>query len=110
FTDAIVPELTVHAAVELTLAVEPSLYFAVAVNCCVCPDWMLMLAGDTATEDSVFVPPPELDVPEMPEHPIPAMVKAMVEAVKTEESKKPRVAFIYSLLIFGGITAYRTPL
>jgi hypothetical protein len=32
-TDAIDPELTVHVAVELTLAVEPSLYCAVAVNC-----------------------------------------------------------------------------
>jgi len=36
-TDAIDPESTVHAAVELTLAVEPSVYFAVAVNCSVCP-------------------------------------------------------------------------
>jgi hypothetical protein len=37
-TDAIDTEFTVHAAVELTLALEPSLYFAVAVNCSVCPD------------------------------------------------------------------------
>jgi len=97
-TDAIDPEAVVHAAVELTLAVEPSLYFAVAVNCCVWPVWMLALAGDTANEDNVFVPPWVPVVLEIPWHPIPAIVKARVEVVNTEESKKRRVAFIDSLL------------
>jgi len=32
-TEAIEDGFTVHVAVELTSAVEPSLYFAVAVNC-----------------------------------------------------------------------------
>ena len=33
FTDAIDVEFTLHVAVELTSAVEPSLYFALAANC-----------------------------------------------------------------------------
>lgn len=37
-TDAIDPEFTVQVADEFTLVVEPSVYVAVAVNCCVCPD------------------------------------------------------------------------
>lgn len=37
-TDAIDAGFTAHVTVELTLAVDPSLYFAVAVNCWVCPD------------------------------------------------------------------------
>jgi hypothetical protein len=91
-TDAIDPEFTVHVAVEFTLAVDPSVYVAVAMNCCVCPDLILAAAGDTPIDSSVFVPPEF--VPETPWHPIPAKVRARVEVVKTEESKKRRVAFI----------------
>ncbi|MGC1374076.1 MAG: hypothetical protein WA824_18215, partial [Candidatus Sulfotelmatobacter sp.] len=46
---------TAQVTVELTLAVEPSLYFAVAVNCCVAPIKMLAVAGDTVTAVNVFV-------------------------------------------------------
>jgi hypothetical protein len=99
FTDAIDPEFTVHAAVELTLALEPSVYFAVAVNCSVCPVWTLAVCGDTAIADRVFVPP-ELLVLETPPHPIPANVRARVEVVKTEVSTKRREAFIF-LLLYG---------
>jgi hypothetical protein len=44
----------VHVAEELMLAVEPSPYVAVAVNCCVPPATMLAVAGVTAMLDSVF--------------------------------------------------------
>lgn len=91
-TDAIDGALTVQVTVALTVAVEPSLYFAMAENCCVCPDWMLALAGDTASDDRVF--DPELEVLGMPWHPIATKVKAMAEIVKTDESKKRGVAFI----------------
>ena len=45
---------TVHVAEELMFAVEPSLYVAVAVNCCVAPTTMLAPVGVTAMEDSVL--------------------------------------------------------
>jgi hypothetical protein len=95
-TDAIEPEATLHVAVELTFAVEPSLYVAVAVNCCVCPDWRLTLAGDTAKDDNVF----ELAV--TPWQPIPAIVKATVEVVAIEKNTRRRVAFISSLHFYSG--------
>ncbi len=44
----------VQLAVELTFAVEPSLYVAVAVNCCVAPTATLAVAGDTVIAVSVF--------------------------------------------------------
>jgi hypothetical protein len=44
----------VQAAVEVTFAVDPSLYVAVAVNCCVAPAAMLGAAGVTAMEESDF--------------------------------------------------------
>jgi hypothetical protein len=40
----------VQVAVELTFAVEPSLYVAVAVNCWVAPTRIVALEGDTAME------------------------------------------------------------
>jgi len=46
--------MAAQVAEEVTSAVEPSLYFAVAVNCSVEPADMLALAGDTDTEVSVF--------------------------------------------------------
>jgi hypothetical protein len=98
-TDAIDAEFTVHVAAELTSAVEPSLYFAVAVNCSDSPDWTLAVAGVTASEERVFVPPElPLLLPETPWHAIPAIVKAIVEIVKTEKGKKRRFDFIHSLL------------
>lgn len=53
---------------------------------------MLAVAGVTTMDDSVLVPL-ELVVP-TPAHPIPANVKARVEAVRKEQSKKRRVSFI----------------
>jgi energy-converting hydrogenase Eha subunit E len=53
FTVATVGVATVQLAVELTLEVEPLLYVAVAVNCCVAPTGMLALGGATAIEVSV---------------------------------------------------------
>jgi hypothetical protein len=56
----------VQVAVEVTFAVEPSLYVAVAVNCCVAPAAMLPVAGETEMDVSVFpgdgseeFPPPQ---------------------------------------------------
>jgi hypothetical protein len=49
-------------------------------------------------EDNVFVPPEVPLVPDTPWHPMPARVKARVEIVRAEESKKRRRGFIYSLL------------
>jgi len=40
----------VHVTDEVTVAVVPSLYVAVALNCCVAPTAMLELAGDTAID------------------------------------------------------------
>jgi hypothetical protein len=55
FTVATAASAIVQVAVELMLAVEPSLYFPVAVNCCVPPIARLVLDGDTASDVSVFV-------------------------------------------------------
>jgi hypothetical protein len=46
---------TVQLAAPLTSAVEPSLYCAVAANCCDALTQMLALIGDTQTDVSVFV-------------------------------------------------------
>ena len=43
-----------HVADVVMFAVEPSLYLAVAVNCWVAPTAMVVVAGDTAMEVSVF--------------------------------------------------------
>ena len=45
----------VHVTDELTFAVEPSLYVAVAVNCWLAPGAKLALAGVTEIDVSVFV-------------------------------------------------------
>jgi len=58
---------------------------------------MLAVAGDTAIDDRVFVPPEPL-LADTPPHASPANVKAKVEAVKIEESTNRREAFICSLL------------
>lgn len=72
---------TAQLAVELTFAVEPSLYFAVAVNCCVLPIETLAVAGDTETAVKVF----EGGVVEfpMPWHPTPAIRMAREDGAKT---------------------------
>ena len=62
---------------------------------------MLAVAGDTVIDDSVFVPPEPLPALDTPPQASPAIVKASVEVVKTEESTKRREAFIYSLFILG---------
>ncbi|HUA91776.1 MAG TPA: hypothetical protein VL991_04370 [Terracidiphilus sp.] len=54
-----------QVAVEVTLAVEPSLYEAVAVNCAVAATAMLAVAGDTAMLLSVFEVEP-VPVPVVP--------------------------------------------
>ncbi|MGA8431287.1 MAG: hypothetical protein WB729_15810 [Candidatus Sulfotelmatobacter sp.] len=43
-----------HVAVELTFAVEPSLYFAVATNCSVAPAAIVAVPGVTETAVIVF--------------------------------------------------------
>lgn len=54
-----------HVTTDVSFALEPSLYVAVAVNCCVPPAWKLAVAGDMARLFSVFwlweVPVPEPD-------------------------------------------------
>jgi hypothetical protein len=52
----------VHVAVEVTTAVEPSLYVAVAVNCCVAPGEMLAVLGAIEIETSVFTAAPTVSV------------------------------------------------
>jgi hypothetical protein len=59
---------TVQLAVAVTSPVEPSLYFAVALNCCVAPIPTLVLDGDTETATAVFVAPADPDEP--PWHPV----------------------------------------
>lgn len=44
-TEATLVLAVTHVAFEVISAVEPSLYFAVAVNCCVPPTLMLAVAG-----------------------------------------------------------------
>jgi hypothetical protein len=56
----------VHATVDVTFAVEPSVYVAVAVNCCAAPAAMLAVAGVTAMEVTEFW----LPVNEPPLHPM----------------------------------------
>jgi hypothetical protein len=48
-----VPE--VQVAVAVTLPLDPSLYVAVALNCCVAPVEMLGLTGDTAMDFTVRI-------------------------------------------------------
>ena len=62
----------VQFAVELTFAVELSLYVAVAVNCWVAPTAMLVLEGDTETAVTVFVVP--LELAGMDWHPVLAII------------------------------------
>jgi len=52
--------LDVQVAVVLTSAVVLSLYFAVAVNCCVAAGAMVAVDGATDTEVSAFAPFPVL--------------------------------------------------
>ncbi|MGA8273270.1 MAG: hypothetical protein WB919_17030 [Candidatus Sulfotelmatobacter sp.] len=54
FTVATAVFAAVQLAVELTFPVEPSLYVAVAENCCVAPTETLALAGVTAMDVTVF--------------------------------------------------------
>ena len=66
-----------QVAVELTSAVEPSLYFAVAWNCWVVPADMSAVPGDTAIDVSVFAgcePPGEEGEP--PPQPALTMIMA----------------------------------
>ena len=60
FTVATAGVAAIQFAVEVTFAVELSLYVAVAVNCCVAPTPILVLDGDTESAVSVFVVPAEL--------------------------------------------------
>jgi hypothetical protein len=71
------------------------------VNCCVCPGWTVAVAGVIAREDKVFVPPEPLLEPPIPWHAVHAIVKAMVDEVKTEKNRKRRVDFIVFLLLYG---------
>jgi hypothetical protein len=84
----------VQLAVAVTSAVEPSLYFAVAPNCCAAPIPMLVVDGDTETVVSVFVAPAELD--DIPPHPVLAI---MTESERKEtgidnRNQRQREAFI----------------
>jgi hypothetical protein len=69
FTVAIAGVAAAQFAVELTFAVELSLYVAVAVNCCVAPTPILVLDGDTETAVSVLD-----ELAGMDWHPVPAII------------------------------------
>ena len=47
----------VHVAVEVMFPVVPSLYVAVAVNCCVEPTSKVVAAGVTAIDEMVLLAP-----------------------------------------------------
>jgi hypothetical protein len=83
---------TLQVTLELTVAVEPSLYFAVAVNCCVLLVWIVALAGETESEDKVLVAGGVLDELGRPWHPVPAISKAREEDATTENTNPQRVA------------------
>jgi hypothetical protein len=83
---------TVQVTLELTLAVEPSLYFAVAVNCCVLLVWIVALAGETESEDKVLVAGGVLEELGSPEHPVPAINSASEQSATTENKIRQRVA------------------
>ncbi len=89
-TEAIAALPTDQVTLELTFAVEPSLYFAVAVNCWVAPVEMLTVAGVTETEARVFVGEGVVEEPVTPWHPIPASTSASAAGKKTQKSKIER--------------------
>ncbi len=65
---------------------------------------MLAVAGATANEESVFVPPEPPLLLETPPQAAPTIVKAMVEIAHTERRKKRRLDFIdslFELMSFG---------
>lgn len=80
---------TDQVTLELTFAVDPSLYFAVAVNCCVVPVEMLTLAGVTETETRVFEGG-GVEEPVTPWHPSPASRSASEEVKQTQKSNVER--------------------
>jgi hypothetical protein len=76
---------TAHVTLEFTLAVEPSLYFAVALNCCVAPVAILAVAGDTEIDDNVLV---GVLVELTPLHPVLAMSNASDRNTKRYVGRK----------------------
>jgi len=87
---AIEGALTVQVTPELRSAVEPSLYFALAVNCWLAPVEMLALPGETEIDDIVLVGVVEPE-PGTPEHPILAASVAKDTNARTGKSKNSRV-------------------
>ncbi len=63
----------VQLAVEVTFAVELSLYVAVAVNCCVVPAAIVAVAGETEIDVSVLIGGGSDELP--PPHPVPAITR-----------------------------------
>jgi hypothetical protein len=78
-------------AVAVTLAVEPSLYVAIAVNCSVAPAATLALGGETAIDVTVFVAAGTVSVA------IPAM--PLTEAVMVVEPAAIAVASPAELIV-----------
>jgi hypothetical protein len=80
---AIAEFAAVQFAEEVTFAVEPSLYVAVAVNCSVAPAAMLAFPGDTAIDVRVFV-----DESEFPELPQPVVASTSRKEKQSELDKR----------------------
>lgn len=90
---------TDQVTVELTLAVEPSLYFAVAVNCCVAPIKMLAVAGDTVTAVNVFVGGGVVVELGTPAQPMLAITRASETGARRQTNRFRRVRCMDLLLL-----------
>ena len=78
---------TVQVADEVTFAVDPSLYVAVAVNCSVAPTATLAVPGDTAIDVIVFVE--ETGVTEL-EHPVVTSTGASTKSRHDDRNRSRR--------------------
>lgn len=89
----------IQVADELTGAVVPSLYFAVAVSCSVAPTPNLALGGDTETETSDGGggggPPEDPDEPPEPQ-PTEAMSKREIASGRYNERRQCRIQLMDS--------------
>lgn len=91
---------TVHVTFELTFAVEPSLYVAVAVNCCVSPAETFAEVGRTETTVKVFVGGGVVVTvePGIPWQPVPATKSASSAGTSRHKTRLRRVACMDLLL------------
>ena len=82
-----------QVAIELTFAVEPSLYFAVATNCSVAPAAMVAVPGVTETDVIVFVCEP--DGEPVPPHPVNVRSETENNAVETTTGRRRVVLMLF---------------